>query len=157
MPSGTEPLFALDERLRLDTLCVGHTALSVILLMNDARYPWLILVPQRPDIAEIHHLTAPDQALLWQESAVLARTLEQVYSPDKLNIAAIGNRVRQLHIHHVARYVSDAVWPNPVWGLGQSTPYAEQKAERTIQRLQSALAVQFARAQLYFTNENHLQ
>ena len=91
--------------------------------MQDANYPWFILVPDRENVSEIYQLTAVDQQLLTRESAFLARVLSQKFHADKLNIAALGNIVPQLHIHHVVRYRYDVAWPAPVWGAAPVRPY----------------------------------
>lgn len=102
---------------------LGRFALCRLLLMNDANYPWFILVPERENIREIHELNDADRHALWDESAVLARALAAVFKPDKLNIAALGNQVPQLHVHHIVRYTHDAAWPQPVWGKVPPRPY----------------------------------
>lgn len=91
--------------------------------MNDSQYPWFILVPERENIRELHELGDADRHQLWDESATLARTLTQQFKPDKLNIAALGNQVPQLHIHHIARYSHDPAWPSPVWDKLPPKPY----------------------------------
>ena len=132
-------MFTLHPQLAKDTLTVGHFALSQVLLAKDANYPWCILVPKRDDICEIHHLDEQDQMQLIKESSVLARVMEQVFTPDKMNVAAIGNRVSQLHVHHVARFKDDAVWPKPIWGALAALDYpAEQLSER-LDTLRNAL------------------
>jgi diadenosine tetraphosphate (Ap4A) HIT family hydrolase len=108
--------------------------------MNDSRYPWLLLVPRREDVTEIFHLRWEDQVQLARESDFLARRLSGAFSPDKLNIAAIGNLVPQLHLHHVVRYRGDTAWPSPVWGLGTPTPYSDTALESTIHRLTQTLS-----------------
>ncbi|MGL4958391.1 MAG: HIT domain-containing protein [Plesiomonas sp.] len=108
--------FLLHPRLAADTTTLGFFPLCQVLLSKDSNVPWLILVPRRDNIKEIHHLTYAEQMQLMQESSALAQIIEQIYTPDKLNIAAIGNMVPQLHIHHVARFQQDAVWPAPIWG-----------------------------------------
>jgi diadenosine tetraphosphate (Ap4A) HIT family hydrolase len=114
----------LHPRLAADCLRLGAFPLSELLLMNDARYPWYILVPRREGVREIFELAEADQAQLLRESSHLARAMVEALAPDKLNIAAIGNLVPQLHVHHVARFTGDAVWPAPVWGRGEAEPYA---------------------------------
>jgi diadenosine tetraphosphate (Ap4A) HIT family hydrolase len=109
-------MFELHPRLREDCLELGSFDLCKLLLMNESRYPWLILVPQRAGISEIYQLSEADQARLWRESSALAQSLMQAFQADKLNIAAIGNLVPQLHLHHVVRFQGDAAWPAPVWG-----------------------------------------
>jgi diadenosine tetraphosphate (Ap4A) HIT family hydrolase len=132
-------VFTLDPRLQNDTLLLGHFPLSLLLLMNDCTYPWLILVPRRPNIREIHELLPPDRQQLLKESCHLAETLTELCRPDKLNVAALGNVVPQLHLHHVVRYRNDPAWPAPVWGRAPAVPYqAEQVVawrERLLPRL----------------------
>jgi len=108
--------FELHPQLARDCLVIGEFPLSLLLLMNDSQYPWFILVPKRPAIREIHHLSEADQHQLLLESAALATAMESVFQPDKLNIAALGNMVPQLHVHHIARFSDDPAWPAPVWG-----------------------------------------
>lgn len=115
--------FELHPRLAADSILVGRLPLSLLLLFNDARYPWFILVPRRQDITEIYQLSETDQQQLWRESAILARSLLQSFHADKINIGALGNLVPQLHIHHIARFTSDPAWPGPVWGHSDPVPY----------------------------------
>ncbi|NJD07546.1 MAG: HIT domain-containing protein [Methylococcaceae bacterium] len=116
-------MFELDPRLKQDCVILGQFPLSLLLLMNDSRYPWFILVPRRPGIREIFQLAEADRRQLWSESCSLAEALAADFAADKLNIAAIGNLVPQLHIHHVVRYQADATWPAPVWGRHPAIPY----------------------------------
>ena len=109
-------MFKLDEQLASDCILLGDFKLSTLLLMDDAQYPWFILVPRREDMTEIFQLSAADRAQLMAESCLLAETLKDGFGADKINIAALGNVVAQLHVHHVVRYRVDAVWPAPVWG-----------------------------------------
>lgn len=131
--------FQLHPRLAQDCLHVGHFALCEILLMNDKQYPWTILVPRRRDVTEIFQLAPADRQQLLDESCCLAEALVALYRPDKLNIAAIGNLVPQLHVHHVARYRSDIAWPGPVWGKFPASAYTEREAEIEIARLREHL------------------
>lgn len=117
-------MFQLHPRLRADTVPLGCLALSALLLMNDARYPWLILVPQRPDLREIFDLAAGERSLLLDEIVEVSRFVSDSFRVDKLNIAALGNLVPQLHVHVIGRRVGDAAWPLPVWGRGEAVPYA---------------------------------
>jgi diadenosine tetraphosphate (Ap4A) HIT family hydrolase len=117
-------MFSLDPRLQNDTFQLGRFPLSLLLLMNDRTFPWLILVPQRPDIQEIYQLDPADQHQLLRESSQLATVLASQYHPDKLNIAALGNVVPQLHLHHVVRYRTDPAWPAPVWGKTVPVAYS---------------------------------
>ena len=104
-------MFKLHERLDQDCLLVGQFELCLLLISRDANYPWLILVPKREGISEIHQLEASDRQQLLEESCVLSQAMTELFAPDKLNVAALGNVVPQLHIHHIARYHSDAAWP----------------------------------------------
>lgn len=133
------PDFQLHPRLQQDCFIVGDLDLSQLLMMNDCQYPWFILVPRRPAISEIYQLAEKDRQALLAESCALAEKLDEIYKPDKLNIAAIGNLVPQLHVHHVARYQTDKTWPAPIWGKLPAQPYTQQRAEQEIARLRRAL------------------
>lgn len=113
----------LDPRLEEDTLPVTELPLCRVLLMNDARFAWLILVPRRNSVSEITDLQSEDQQQLWRESTQLGAALKEALGGDKLNIAALGNVVAQLHVHVVVRRHDDAAWPAPVWGHGEAEPY----------------------------------
>lgn len=115
--------FSLDSRLAQDTVSLAALPLCQVLLMKDARFPWLILVPRRVGMVEILDLTPDDQARLWGEITVSAEALRTAVNPLKLNIGALGNIVRQLHVHIVARNEGDAAWPGPVWGSGAAVAY----------------------------------
>lgn len=129
-------LFTLHPRLQDDAIRLGRFSLCQVLLMNESRYPWLILVPQRPGVSEIHELADDDQVRLIRESAALARQLQQVFTADKLNIAAIGNLVPQLHVHHVVRFRDDPAWPLPVWGHFPPEPYSPEALAHRLARLE---------------------
>ena len=131
--------FALDPRLAANTFVVGETPLSQLLLMNDARYPWLILVPWRCDVTEAFELSEADQAQLWRESMRLGDAMKAHFAADKLNIAAIGNQVAQLHVHHIARFHADDAWPGPVWGVGNAVPYSDTALKALVKELRSLL------------------
>ena len=131
--------FELDPRLAADTFLVGETPLCQLLLMNDARYPWLILVPRRGDITEPFELGEVDQAQLWQESMRLGEAMKVHFAADKLNIAALGNQVAQLHVHHIARFHVDAAWPGPVWGVGSAVPYGDAARDALMGELRGVL------------------
>lgn len=139
-------MFTLHPRLEQDCFDVGRFSLCRLLLMNDANYPWFILVPQRAGLSEIHQLADAELAQFWHESALLSRSLSELFRPDKLNLAALGNLVPQLHIHHIVRYRDDAAWPAPVWGLHPARPYAEAEANALLERLRGALAGELAPA-----------
>lgn len=115
--------FVLDPRLAAETSPVGDLALCKVLLMDDARFPWIVLVPKRADLVEIIDLGAADLQRLMSEIATASGVLEAATSPYKLNVAALGNVVRQLHVHIIARFETDAAWPSPVWGKGARVPY----------------------------------
>lgn len=135
--------FALHPQLAADSTLVGHFELSLLLLSNDANYPWFILVPQRPGIREIHELDEADQQRLLRESSRLGRALMAAFGGVKLNVAALGNVVPQLHLHHIVRYETDPAWPAPVWGRVPAKPYdpvqRAQRIERIGQELGAAL------------------
>jgi diadenosine tetraphosphate (Ap4A) HIT family hydrolase len=120
--------FALDPRLAADTLAVTTLPLCEVRMMNDARYAWLILVPRQAGLTEIADLADDERARLWREVDQAAAALRAVASCDKLNIGALGNIVRQLHVHVVARCEGDAAWPGPVWGHGAAVPYRPDAA-----------------------------
>lgn len=115
--------FKLHPQLAADCLNVGAMPLCRLLLRLDARYPWFILVPQRLDLTKIHPLPASERVQLIEESARLSQSMETAYRPAKLNVAALGNQVPQLHLHHIARYRTDSAWPQPVWGHLPPMPY----------------------------------
>ncbi len=114
--------------------------LSRVLLMNDSRYPWLILVPRRPNISEIHHLSKDDQALLLSEISQTSKYLEKEYAPKKINIGALGNIVAQLHVHIVARHEGDAAWPGPVWGHSEALPYDGENATEMVKKIKAEIS-----------------
>jgi diadenosine tetraphosphate (Ap4A) HIT family hydrolase len=131
--------FQLDPQLAADTAMLGKFALSRVLLMNDARYPWLVLVPEKADLAEIIDLAPADRQQLMTEISAASEALKALFNPDKLNIGALGNRVRQLHVHVLARFVSDEAWPGPVWGVGKAQPYPPHMAGVTMDRIEAEL------------------
>lgn len=133
--------FTLHPQLAADCFVVGDLPLCRVLMMNEARYPWFILVPRRTAMRELHHLSAEDQQQCWQESARLSQLLETQFQPDKLNVAAIGNMVPQLHIHHIARYQNDAAWPAPVWGKFTPLAYTAGERDMRLQLMREKLAV----------------
>ena len=116
-------MFRLHEKLDEDCLLVGQFDLSLLLISRDANYPWLILVPKREEITEIFQLEPQDRQQLLEESCILSQAMTELFAPDKLNIAALGNVVPQLHVHHIARYHSDPAWPKPIWGVVPADNY----------------------------------
>jgi diadenosine tetraphosphate (Ap4A) HIT family hydrolase len=135
----TKPMFELHTQLQADTYRVGHFPLCLLLLCKDANYPWCILVPKRIGIREIHHLSKNDSQALLVESCCLAECMEQLFQPLKLNIAALGNMVPQLHIHHVARFAADAAWPAPIWGKVPAKKYDDALLNKRLQALRELL------------------
>jgi diadenosine tetraphosphate (Ap4A) HIT family hydrolase len=131
--------FALDPAFEESAITLGNLPLSRVLLSDDARYPWLILVPQRADISEIIDLAPADRAALMDEIVAASEALKALYGPDKLNVGALGNHVRQLHIHVIARFVSDLAWPGPVWGHSPAVPYPPHMAGMAADRIIKAL------------------
>ena len=136
--------FTLHEKLKNDTFEVMDLDLCRVLLMNDSHFPWLILVPMRPSVTEVHGLSKEDRAALIEETAAASRAVSSVFSPDKINIGALGNMVPQLHVHVVGRTREDRAWPGPVWGSGQGTPYTRDELEKTLSALRLALRKEMA-------------
>jgi diadenosine tetraphosphate (Ap4A) HIT family hydrolase len=133
------PEFALDPRLEADTLPVADLALSTLRLSKDARFPWLILVPKRLDMGEIIDLDAMDRAVLFDEIVLVSEALRSATRCHKLYVAALGNQVRQLHVHIIARFEDDAAWPRPVWGTGEAVAYEPAARDRLIATLRENL------------------
>ncbi len=131
--------FALDPRLAADTIEIGDLALSRVLLMNDARYLWLVLAPRRENLRELFDLDSADRAVLIEEIAAVSAALAASPGVDKINVGALGNIVRQLHVHVVARRLGDAAWPGPVWGAGAPERYEAQEARKIAQSLKGKL------------------
>ena len=132
-------MFQLHPQLEADTVRVGRFPLSLLLLSKDANYPWCILVPQRADMQEIYQLEGADQQQLLHESCLLAETLANLFAAHKINVATIGNKVLQLHMHHVARFKSDAAWPQPVWGAVDALTYPADGLTQRVERIAAAL------------------
>jgi diadenosine tetraphosphate (Ap4A) HIT family hydrolase len=133
--------FTLDPRLAAESFPLGRLKLCETCLFNDARFPWLILVPARAGLVEIIDLDEASQQLLMREVALAAGALKTATGCHKLNIAALGNQVRQLHVHVIARFESDPTWPNPAWGRGARVPYEPQAAVKFTERMQAAMGL----------------
>ncbi|PYF82915.1 MULTISPECIES: HIT domain-containing protein [Marinomonas] len=133
-------MFELNPVLGRDSILVGHFSLCQLRIINDAQFPWFILVPQRNDIGEIYQLVEEDRQQLLLESCVLAEVLHDAFSATKLNIAALGNQVPQLHVHHIVRYKTDPCWPDPIWGKFKAVPYTEEKLAEILQKVRSLLS-----------------
>ncbi|MGK8438278.1 HIT family protein [Ectopseudomonas hydrolytica] len=136
-------MFALDSRLQQDCLLIGDFPLCRLLLMNDANYPWFILVPRRDEVSELFQLDAADQRQLWQETTLLAETLKDTFAADKMNVATLGNVVSQLHMHVIVRRRGDAAWPAPVWGRNPPRPYEEEQVRQLVSKLRLVLTENF--------------
>lgn len=132
--------FTLHSTLARDTVEAIRWPLCRVLLMNDRRFLWLILVPERESVREIHELPAAGRAALIEEIAQASQALVRLVQPDKLNVGALGNIVPQLHVHVIARFVADPAWPGPVWGSGAAVPYAGDELEEMRGRLRLMLA-----------------
>ena len=131
--------FALDPRLAADTFEAADLELSRVLLMNDSRYPWLILVPRRRALREIVDLDVAERAVLMEEIAAASRFVRTLPGVEKLNVGALGNAVSQLHVHVLGRHAGDPAWPGPVWGAGAAVRYTAGEAEALIAQARSAL------------------
>ena len=133
-------MFKVHPQLAKDTIFIGKFDLSQLLIHKDANYPWFILVPMLPNISEIHQLLSNDAIQLIKESNLLSEAMSEIFSPDKMNIAALGNIVPQLHIHHIARYKIDISWPNPILGNKPSNEYNKKNLKSRIESLVLALS-----------------
>lgn len=129
----------LHPQLADDTHPVAHLGLSELRLMDDANHPWLILVPRVDAAVELIDLDDAQQAELTREIALSSRVLQQAFKPHKLNVAALGNIVSQLHVHVIARFEDDIAWPRPVWGMATAQPYTPESLVQRVKRLQAAL------------------
>jgi diadenosine tetraphosphate (Ap4A) HIT family hydrolase len=133
--------FALDERLAADASIVGDMTLTRVLLMNDARWPWLILAPRRDGVVELTDLDAADRTQLIEEVASAAGFLKAHAGAHKINIGTLGNVVRQFHLHVVARTVGDPGWPGPVWGFGAAVPRDKVETRTLVEAARAGLGI----------------
>ena len=131
--------FSLDSRLEADTIPIGALHLSRVLLMNDARFPWVILVPCRAGLREIIDLAPRDRAILYREIESVSAAMTRLFTPTKLNVAALSNMVAQLHVHVIARFDTDDAWPKPVWGVGTRVDYQPEAAQSRVHMISRAL------------------
>ena len=131
----TDSTFLLDDKLKSDSHFLMDLPLCTLLLANDSNYPWFILVPRVNDISEVYQLEWQQQQQLLNESSTVAEYIHQYFNADKINVAALGNVVKQLHIHHVVRYKSDASWPAPIWGNKPTVPYSKTELENVKSKL----------------------
>lgn len=132
-------MFELDSRIASDSILITELSLCQVRLQNDARYPWLVLVPKLADQTEVHELAPEQQIQLMNESSLVASILKRLTQCDKINIANLGNVVSQLHWHVVARFEQDETWPGPIWGVGQAVPYNDQQIEKWRDKLLAEL------------------
>lgn len=131
--------FLLHPQLAADTALVGDLPLCQVLLMNDAAYPWMVLVPRQNNVREVYELSAENQALLWQEVTQVGQQFMALHHGFKLNIGALGNMVPQLHVHVIVRQTTDAAWPKPVWGMQTAQPYSPAKLAEVVAQLRQSL------------------
>lgn len=131
--------FALDPRLAADTRPVARWGLSDVLLMNDARFPWVILVPRIAGVTDWFDLAEGERTTLLNEMLALGKAMQTLFNAEKINTAALGNVVSQLHVHVVARYARDAAWPAPTWGFGKAEPYESEALINILDRLSREL------------------
>lgn len=133
-------LFTLHHQLGNDCIELAELPLSKLLLMNDSSYPWFILVPKVAGVTEIFHLGWEQQQQLLNESSLISELIYQLFQADKINVAALGNVVPQLHVHHIVRYTTDKSWPAPVFGQHPPVPYTDEELAQLKQKLLPALA-----------------
>ncbi|MEJ1994333.1 MAG: HIT family protein [Limibacillus sp.] len=131
--------FILHEKLAADCALVTDWPLSRVLLMNDATYPWLILVPRLPGLRDLDDLTPPSLQEVAREIQSLSKVMKEIFKPTKMNVAALGNMVPQLHIHVIARFEDDPAWPGPVWGVQPPESYEGEALEARVSSLRRAL------------------
>ncbi len=131
--------FILHPQLEKDSELVTELMLCSVRLINDINYPWLILVPQVANISDVIDLSDAQQQTLWQESASVSRALKHLFTPDKLNVAALGNMVPQLHLHHIVRYKNDVSWPKPIWGQVPSKAYSDKQLSKQIELIKTEI------------------
>ncbi|MCW8333072.1 HIT family protein [Vibrio paucivorans] len=133
--------FELHPQLAKDTSVIGEFPLSLALLHKDKAVPWVILVPKRTNLRELHHLPMKEQQQFLVESQAVSQALEATFRPDKLNLGALGNMVPQLHIHHIARFTDDVAWPGPVWGNTNGVFRSEEEQREVLTRIQNVLSL----------------
>jgi diadenosine tetraphosphate (Ap4A) HIT family hydrolase len=132
-------MFALHPQLAADCHILGSFELNLLLMLNDAQYPWFVLVPQRADLSELYQLDADDAKRFWQESHEFSQQIMRIFNGNKLNVAALGNVVPQLHVHHIVRFTTDVAWPKPVWGVSPARALTAPQLDERITLLRSEL------------------
>ncbi|NNN43298.1 MULTISPECIES: HIT domain-containing protein [Vibrio] len=133
--------FKLHPQLEQDTDIIGQFPLCLALLHKDSAAPWVILVPQKNQLKELHHLSMQEQQQFLLESQAISQALEALFQPDKLNLGALGNIVPQLHVHHIARFATDCAWPGPIWGNTQGIQRSSQEQHHMLQKLRAILSL----------------
>jgi diadenosine tetraphosphate (Ap4A) HIT family hydrolase len=134
-------MFCLDSRLKNDTINIGKLQLSQALLMNDSRYPWIILVPELDNVYEWTDLYKEQQITLHDESLLIQKVLKDLYDGQSLNVGKLGNIVSQFHLHHIVRFENDPAWPGPVWGHSSAVNYSPQELESRISEIKQAIRI----------------
>tara|TARA_Y100001960_G_scaffold82962_2_gene88619 strand:- start:490 stop:894 length:405 start_codon:yes stop_codon:yes gene_type:complete len=134
-------MFKLDARLENDTIELGNIEFIKVLMSKDSNYPWLILVPEIADATELFDLDAQQQQLLMQTITKISKDMQVEFSADKINVGALGNVVKQLHIHIVARFETDIAWPGPIWGQHPAKPYTQKQLETQINKMKEMLGL----------------
>lgn len=134
--------FAIHSQLSSDSINLGSFALCEVLLMNDNRFPWIILVPRIPQLQDFHEIPIQHRDTLFLEIEQCSRAIQNIWAVDKMNVAALGNQVSQLHIHVIGRRTTDLAWPNPVWGSGTPIPYDTTRLKTIVQSLTNVLELQ---------------
>lgn len=134
-------MFKLHPTLERDTVEITRFDLCRVLLMRDKTYPWIILVPQRVGLRDLDDASPSDQALAMAEIDRTSKAMKAVFQPHKMNVAALGNVVEQLHIHVIARFPDDPAWPTPVWGVSPAEDYTDDERSDTLARLKNALTI----------------
>ena len=132
-------MFQLHSQLESDTFFVADLPLCRVLLMNDKQFPWLILVPRRASCQEVYDLSEQDIAQYQKESIMVSKAMMQQFNGDKLNVAALGNVVPQLHIHHIVRFKHDIAWPEPIWGKQKPIHYNEAELRQMLEKTHALL------------------
>ena len=132
--------FTIDPKLVGDTVNLGSFPLCEVLMMNDSRFPWIILVPRIPNLREFHEIPPQYREVLFHEIEKTSTAIQKLWAVNKMNVAALGNQVSQLHMHIIGRRTTDEAWPNPVWGIGTPRPYSPVSVSEVTQSLQRELA-----------------
>lgn len=132
-------VFHIDPQLTQSSYPLVALAVSDLRLVDDARWPWVLVIPRVPHTVELIDLSPDLRSQVWQEIDHVSRVFRDLFVPDKLNVAALGNQVRQLHVHVIARYRDDCAWPKPVWGVGDAVPYESDALNARLSALRQAL------------------